>query len=70
MTPIVYCGIVMLALYVALVGHGYIVGLAFIAGGIAFFLLQRYFYEYCCQGESQMDTDSEEDDDHFRLPPA
>ena len=72
MTPIVYAGIFMLSMYIAVVGHGYIVALAFIVGGIAFFALQRHFYKYYSEiaGEGEMDSDSEDDDVNLRLPPA
>jgi hypothetical protein len=72
MTPIVYAGIFILSMYIAVVGHGYIVALAFIVGGIAFFALQRHFYRYYYEiaGEDEIDSDSGDDDDHLRLPPA
>jgi cell division protein FtsW (lipid II flippase) len=72
MTTIVYAGIFILSMYIAVVGHGYIVALAFIVGGIAFFALQRHLYKYYYEiaREDEMDSDSEDDDDHLRLPPA
>ena len=72
MTPIVYAGIFMLAIYVAVVGHGYMVPLALLAGGIAFFALQRHFHRYYFEivAQDEMDSDSEDDDRHLRLPPA
>lgn len=74
MTPVIYSGIVMLSLYVALVGHGYIVALAFIVGGIAFFALECHFLKYHSElvKKAEMDHDSDSDDngDHLRLPPV
>ena len=72
MTTIVYAGIFMLSIYVAVVGHGYIVPLALVVAGIAFFALQRHFYKYYSEivGKDETDFDSEDDNDHPRLPPA
>ena len=72
MTLIIYVGIFMLSIYVAVVSHGYIMALALVVGGIAFFALQRHFYKYYYEiaGEDEMDSDSEDDDDHLRLLPA
>jgi hypothetical protein len=66
--PIVYTGIFMASMYLAVVGHGYIVALAFIVGGIAFFALQSHFYSR--YAEITAEEDSEDDDDQMRLPPA
>jgi len=70
--PIVYTGIIVLSIYVAVVGDGYVVALAFVVGGIAFFFLQRYFYRYLAEmeAEHEANSDSEDDDNNFRLPPA
>jgi hypothetical protein len=72
MTPIVYVGILMLSIYVAVIGHGYVVALAFIVGGIAFYALQRHLHKYHSKivMKAEMDSNSEDDDDHLRLPPA
>jgi len=74
MTPIIYSGIVILAIYIAVVGHGYIVALAFIVGGIAFFALQCHFQKYYSEitTKDEMDcySDCDDDGDHLRLPPA
>ena len=74
MTPIIYSGIVILSIYVAVVGHGYIVALAFIVGGIAFFALQCHFHRYYSKitSKDEMDScsDCDDDGDHLRLPPA
>jgi len=74
MTPVIYSGIVMLSLYVALVGHGYVVALAFIVGGIAFFALECHFLKYHSElikrDEIDHYSDSDDDGDHLRLPPA
>jgi Flp pilus assembly protein TadB len=72
MTLIIYAGIFMLAIYVAVVGHGYIMALAFVVGGIAFFALQRHLHKYHSEvvTKDEMDSDSEDDDHHLRLPPA
>ena len=71
MTTIVYVSIVLLSLYVAVIGHGYIVALAFIVGGIAFFSLQLHFHKYHAEiaKNDEMDSDSADDDYHIRLPP-
>jgi len=72
MTVIVYVGIVLLSIYVAVIGHGYVVALAFIVGGIAFFSLQLHFHK--CYSEvvksDEVDSDSGDHDDHLGLPPA
>jgi len=74
MTPVIYAGIVMLSLYAALVGHGYVVALAFIVGGIAFFALECHFHKYHSElvKRDEMDrySDSDDDGDHLRLPPV
>jgi len=72
MTPIVYVGLITLSIYVAVVGHGYTVVLAYIVGGIAFFSLQRYFHKYYFEmvKDDETDADSGDDDDYLRLPPA
>ena len=70
--PIIYAGIFTLSIYIAVVGHGYIMALAFIVGGIAFLALQRYIYLKYAEmvGKEEMDSNPEDDDDHLRLPPA
>ena len=72
MTPIVYAGIFILSMYIAMVAHGYIMAFAFIVGGIAFFALQRYFYGYYSEiaGEGEVDSAPEDDTNQLRLPPA
>jgi hypothetical protein len=74
MTLITYAGILMLSIYVAVVSHGYIMALALVVGGIAFFALQRHLHKYYSEvvTKDEMDSDSDEDDDddHLRLPPA
>ena len=72
MTLIIYAGIFMLSIYVAVVGHGYIMALAFIVGGIAFFALQRHLHTYYSEivTKDEMDSDSDDDDNHLRLPPV
>jgi hypothetical protein len=72
MTLIIYAGIFMLSIYVAVVGHGYIMALAFVVGGIAFFALPRHLYQYYFEvvTSDEMDSYSDNDDDHLRLPPA
>ena len=74
MTPVVYSSIIVLSLYVALVAHGYIVALAFIVGGIAFFALQCHFQKYYSEitkkDEMNCHSDRDDDGDHLRLPPA
>jgi hypothetical protein len=74
MTPLVYSSIIVLSLYVALVAHGYIVALAFIVGGIAFFALQCHFHKYysdlVTKDEMDRDSDSDDNGDHLRLPPV
>ena len=44
--PIIYAGVFILSIYIAVVGSGYIMALAFIVAGIAFFALQRYIHGY------------------------
>jgi cell division protein FtsW (lipid II flippase) len=70
MTLIIYAGIFMLAIYVAVVSQGYIMALAFVVGGIAFFALQRYLHKYYSEIVTKDGMDSDSDDDHLRLPPA
>ena len=74
MTPLVYSSIVILSLYVALVAQGYIIALAFIVGGIAFFALQCHFYKYysdlVTKDEMDRNSDSEDNGDQLRLPPV
>ena len=72
MTLIIYAGIFMLSIYVAVVGHGYIMALAFVVGGIAFFAIQRHLHKYYFEvvTSDEMDSYSDDDDDHLRLPPA
>jgi hypothetical protein len=72
MTPLVYVGIIMLSLYIAVIGHGYTVVLAYIVGGIAFFSLQRHFHKYFAETvkDEEIDSDSGDDDDYLRFPPA
>ena len=72
MTLIIYAGIFMLSIYVAVVSHGYMVALAFVVGGIALFALQRHLHKYYFEGvtNDEMDSDSDDDVDHLRLPPA
>ncbi|MBT8407486.1 MAG: hypothetical protein KJP05_08510 [Deltaproteobacteria bacterium] len=72
MTLIIYVGIFMLSIYVAVVSHGYIMALAFVVGGIAFFSLQRHLHKYYFEvvTNDEMDSYSDDDDDHLRLPPA
>ena len=74
MTPVVYSSIVLLSLYVALVAQGYIVALAFIVGGIAFFALQCHFQKYysdlVTKDERDRNSDSDDHGDHLRLPPV
>ena len=72
MTAIVYAGIFMLSIYGAVVGQGYLMALALVVGGIAFFALQRHLSRYYAEivAEEEMDSDSEDDDDQLRLPPA
>ena len=74
MTPIVYACIFMLSMYIAVVGHGYIVALAFIVGGIAFFALQCHFHKYysglVTKDEMDPNSDSDDNGDHLRLPPV
>lgn len=74
MTPLVYSSIVILSLYLALVAQGYIIALAFIVGGIAFFALQCHFHKYYSGlvTKDKMDPNSDSDDngDHLRLPPV
>lgn len=69
---LVYVGIIALSMYVAVIGHGYVVALAFIIGGIAFFSLQRHFYKYYFEivKNDDTDADSDDNDDIVRLPPA
>ena len=71
-TPIVYAGILALSIYIAIIGHGYIVALAFIVGGVAFFSLQRHFHKYYSEKvkNGEMDSDTSDDNDHLILPPA
>ena len=71
-TLIIYAGIFILSIYVAVVGRGYIMALALVVGGIAFFSIQRHLYKYYSEivVENEMNSDSEDDDDHLRLPPA
>jgi hypothetical protein len=70
--PIIYATIFILAIYIAVVGRGYIMALALIVGGIAFLALQRYIYLKYAEmvAKSEMDSDPEDDDDDLRLPPA
>ena len=74
MTLIIYAGIFMLSIYVAVVSQGYIMALALVVGGIAFFAIQRHLHKYYSEivTKDEMDSDSDEDDDddHLRLPPA
>ncbi|NIM96563.1 MAG: hypothetical protein GTO24_00340 [candidate division Zixibacteria bacterium] len=72
MTLIIYAGIFVLSIYIAVVGHGYIMAFAFAVGGIAFFALQRHLHKYYSEvvKEDEMDSDSDDDDYHLRLPPA
>ena len=72
MTLIIYAGIFMLSIYAAVVGHGYIMALAFLVGGIAFFALQRHLHKYYLElvRNDEMDSNSDDNDDHLRLPPA
>ena len=71
-TLIIYAGIFMLSIYVAVVGHGYLTALAFVVGGIAFFALQRHLHKLYFEvvTKDEIDSDSDDDDDHLRLPPA
>lgn len=74
MTPLVYSSIVILSLYLALVAQGYIIALAFIVGGIAFFALQCHFHKYysglVTKDEMDPNSDSDDNGDHLRLPPV
>ena len=72
MTAIVYAGIFMLSIYGAVVGQGYIMALAMVVGGIAFFALQRHLHKYysAMVAEEEMDSESDDNENHLRLPPA
>jgi hypothetical protein len=70
MTPLVYVGIILLSIYIALIGQGYIVVLAYIVGGIAFFSLQRHFHTYYSETVKDDEVDSDSGDDYLRFPPA
>jgi cell division protein FtsW (lipid II flippase) len=72
MALIVYAGIFILSIYVAVVSQGYIMALALVVGGIAFFAIQRHLHKYYSEivTKDEMDSDSDDDDDHLRLPPA
>ena len=71
MTLIIYVGIFMLSIYVAVVSHGYIMALALVVGGIAFFALQRHLHKSYFEVVASDEMDSySDDDDHLRLPPA
>ena len=72
MTLIIYAGIFMLSIYVAVVSHGYIMAFAFVVGGIAFFVLQRNLHKYYSEiiTKYEVDSDFDDDDDQVRLPPA
>jgi cell division protein FtsW (lipid II flippase) len=74
MTAVVYSTIVILSLYLALVAQGFVIALAFIVGGIAFFALQCHFHKYYNDlvTNDEMDGNSDSDDhgDHLRLPPV
>ena len=74
MTPVVYSSIVILSLYLALVAQGFVIALAFIVGGIAFFALQCHFYKYysnlVTKEEIDPNSDSDDNGDHLRLPPV
>ena len=72
LVQIIYAGIFILSIYIAVVGRGYITALAFIVGGIAFFALQRYIQRYHAEmvTKDEINSDPEDDDDHLRLPPA
>ena len=72
MIPIIYAGIFALSIYIAVVGSGYVMALAFIVAGIAFFALQRYIHEYHAEmvAKEEINSDPEDDEDHLKLPPA
>lgn len=63
-TPVVYFCICLLAIIVALVSEGFMVVLAFVVGGIAFFLFQLYFFQYYLKmtEDNNQDRDSEDDE--------
>ena len=70
--PIIYAGIFSLFIYIAVVGRGHIMALAFTVGGIAFLALQRYIFSKYAEmlAKEEVDSPAEDDDDHLRLPPA
>ena len=72
MTLIIYAGIFMLSIYVAVVSQGYVMALAFVIGGIVFFAIQLHIHRYYSEvvTKAEMDSDSDDDDDHLRLPAA
>jgi cell division protein FtsW (lipid II flippase) len=69
-TLIIYAGIFMLSIYIAVVSQGYIMALALVVGGIAFFAIQRHLHKYYSEIVTKDGMDSDSDDDHLRLPPA
>ena len=72
MTLIIYAGIFMLSIYVAVVSRGYMMAFALVVGGIAFFALQRHLHKYYFEivTKDEMASDSDDDEDHLRLPPV
>jgi cell division protein FtsW (lipid II flippase) len=72
-TLVLYFVITLLSLYVAVASQGYVVTLAFVVGGVAFFFFQVHVVEYSLRittAEKNADSSGKDDDTDLRLPPA